>query len=91
MRGMATWRAYFSRTHMRVAALQASRALATDQDSSPEGSASGLERTASAISAVFTAVVAIEAAVSEVYVTAVEKKRDGDALPPCEIALSVLW
>lgn len=90
-RHLATWRAYFSQTHMRVAALQASRTLATDQDSSPTGSTSGIERTACAISAILTAVAAIEAAVSEVYITAVDKKRIGDVLSPSEATLAVLW
>jgi len=90
-RHLATWRAYFSQTHMKVAALQASRTLATDQDSSPTGSTSGIERTACAISAILTTVAAIEAAVSEVYITAVDKKRIGDVLSPSETNLAVLW
>jgi len=90
-RHLTTWRAYFSRTHLRSAALQASRTLATDQDSSPEGSASGIERTACAISAILTAVAAIEAAVSAVYITAAEKKTIGDVLSPSDAILAVLW
>jgi hypothetical protein len=74
-----TWRAYFSRTHMRSAALQARRAIALDQNASPLTSDEGIEHVACAISAMLTSVAAIEAAISEVYVAAVEQKERGGA------------
>ncbi len=92
VRGLVTWRASFSRTHLRSAALLASRAAVLDPDASPVASDMGIERVACTTAAILTAVAAIEAAVSEVYVVAVEQQELAAAsASPREKALAAQW
>lgn len=82
-------RNYFSQTHMKSAAFQARRSLAIERDFLREGDLSGAEYTGCVIGAIFMGVAAIEAAISEVYITAYEK--DAAQRSAAEAAVSVLW
>ncbi len=89
--GLVTWRASFSRTHLRSAALHARKAATLDPDASDE-SDEGVERVACTTAAIFTAVAAIEAAVSEVYVAAVEQQMlAGASVPQRDQDLAAEW
>ncbi len=84
-----TRRNYFSQTHMKSAAFQARRAIAIERDFVRAGDLSGAEYTGCVIGAILMGVAAIEAAISEVYITAYEK--DAAQRSVVEAALSVLW
>ncbi len=84
-----TRRLYFSQTHMKSAAFQARRALTSEQDPFHAKDITLTEYTACVIGAVLAATAAIDAAVSEVFVTAREK--DERERSPIDRDLAVLW
>jgi len=84
-----TRRLYFSQTHMKSAASQARRALAIEQDFPRAGDLSGAEYVGCVMGAILMGVAAIEAAVSEVYITASEKGAGQRSA--VDAALAVLW
>jgi hypothetical protein len=83
------WRNYFSQTHMRSAAFQARRALAIEQAPFRTEDITLTEYTACVIGAVLAATAAMDAAVSEVFVTAREKNEREQS--PIDRNLAVLW